>query len=84
MHLYVHVPFCRRRCSYCDFAIAVRKQVPGDEFTETIKQEWVVRACEIPAGLETLYFGGGGQSGSGRPRGDRLALVPIPVGPSAA
>ncbi len=62
MHLYVHVPFCKRRCSYCDFAIAVRKQVPGDEFVEAIKREFALRQlASSPAAepLETLYFGGG-------------------------
>ncbi len=62
MHLYVHVPFCKRRCSYCDFDIAVRKQVPGDEFVEAIKREFALRHLALsPAAvpLETLYFGGG-------------------------
>ncbi len=61
MHLYVHVPFCKRRCSYCDFAIAVRKQVPGDEFVEAIKREFALRhlALSQAQGVETLYFGGG-------------------------
>lgn len=62
MHLYVHVPFCKRRCSYCDFAIAVRQQVPGDEFVEAIKREFALRhLASSPAAepLETLYFGGG-------------------------
>lgn len=61
MHLYIHVPFCKRRCSYCDFAIAVRKQVPGDEFVEAIKQEFELRVGSVDTGgrLDTLYFGGG-------------------------
>jgi oxygen-independent coproporphyrinogen-3 oxidase len=38
-HLYVHVPFCVRRCSYCDFSIAVRKRVPGPEYVEAVLAE---------------------------------------------
>jgi len=38
-HLYVHVPFCRRRCSYCDFSIAVRKRIPAREYVEAVLQE---------------------------------------------
>lgn len=56
MHLYVHVPFCQRRCSYCDFAIAVRRRIPAREFVDAILKE----ARRTPlAQPETLYFGGG-------------------------
>jgi len=59
-HLYVHVPFCTRRCSYCDFAIAVRKRVPVDEFVTAIDRELSVRLTESDRWtIETLYFGGG-------------------------
>ena len=63
MHLYVHVPFCARRCSYCDFAIAVRREVPSTAFTEALLAEWSrwiadERLAAIPA-LSTIYFGGG-------------------------
>src|ERR1044072_3829160 len=40
MHLYIHVPFCARRCSYCDFAIAVRREVPSAAFAQAIEREW--------------------------------------------
>jgi len=40
MHLYLHVPFCARRCSYCDFAIAVRRQVPTDRYVAAVLREW--------------------------------------------
>jgi len=61
-HLYVHVPFCVRRCSYCDFSIAVRKRIPAREYVECVRREmasvshsgWV-----DPGALETLYLGGG-------------------------
>jgi oxygen-independent coproporphyrinogen-3 oxidase len=63
MHLYVHVPFCARRCSYCDFAIAVRREVPSAVFAEAIAREWSgwqshPAWAEAPE-LDTIYFGGG-------------------------
>jgi len=63
VHLYVHVPFCARRCSYCDFAIAVRREIPTQAFVSAITKEWAERQSE-PAwhdspGLDTIYFGGG-------------------------
>lgn len=58
-HIYVHVPFCGRRCSYCDFSIAVRKQVPTDQYVENISQELAIRSSAKPVGLRSIYFGGG-------------------------
>jgi oxygen-independent coproporphyrinogen-3 oxidase len=59
-HLYVHVPFCARRCVYCDFAIAVRRDVPVDEFIQGVDRELDMRfRDEGPWRLETLYVGGG-------------------------
>ena len=63
MHLYVHVPFCARRCSYCDFSIAVRPEVPTAEFVDAIAAEWAGWRGH-PAWLDsptvdTIYFGGG-------------------------
>ena len=58
MHLYVHVPFCARRCSYCDFAIAVRQRVPVSTFVSAVAREMETRGLggEI---LDTVYLGGG-------------------------
>jgi len=63
MHVYLHVPFCARRCSYCDFAIAVRREVPSAGYTEAILREWALWLTdpvwdESPV-IETIYFGGG-------------------------
>jgi len=59
-HLYVHVPFCGRRCTYCDFAIAVRRVVPARDYIDAITAELVTRSAVVPAGpLSTIYLGGG-------------------------
>lgn len=67
-HFYLHVPFCHRRCSYCDFSIAVRKRIPAREYVDAVLQELeLVRVADpgrkpgdtLGEGLETLYLGGG-------------------------
>ncbi len=63
VHLYLHVPFCARRCSYCDFAIAVRRLVPSDRYVDAVLHEWSLRRdhavwAHSPS-VETVYFGGG-------------------------
>jgi len=59
-HLYVHVPFCARRCSYCDFSIAVRAATPVDEYTSALRQELDGLRADLDAStLETVYLGGG-------------------------
>ncbi len=63
VHVYVHVPFCARRCSYCDFAIAVRRDVPSRAFVDAVQGEWLDwqhHPVWASAGdVRTVYFGGG-------------------------
>lgn len=58
-HVYVHVPFCARRCSYCDFAIAVRRTVPVDDFVDSLEREMRSRHPGTAGAIDTLYLGGG-------------------------
>ncbi len=75
-HLYLHVPFCARRCSYCDFAIAVRKNVPWREFAASVDAELRVRhAVDECDALTTLYLGGGTPSRLGGEGIERLFEV---------
>ena len=58
-HLYIHVPFCARRCVYCDFSIAVRAHVPVAEYNQAVAAEWDARHASSAFDLSTLYLGGG-------------------------
>ncbi|MEO8333841.1 MAG: radical SAM family heme chaperone HemW [bacterium] len=59
-HVYLHVPFCARRCSYCDFSIAVRRTVPVDEYLAALGGELRSRFGDLPATeVDTIYLGGG-------------------------
>jgi oxygen-independent coproporphyrinogen-3 oxidase len=62
---YIHIPFCRRRCYYCDFPISVLGDQVNTNTSVTI-QEYVEMLCQeialTPAWgepLETVFFGGG-------------------------
>jgi oxygen-independent coproporphyrinogen-3 oxidase len=63
MHVYLHVPFCARRCTYCDFAIAVRKEVPSELYADLVLREWALWQAEPvwdeSPRIDTIYLGGG-------------------------
>ncbi len=65
-HLYIHIPFCARRCSYCDFSIAVRSSTPIDEYCRALRAELALGAIQ-GATLNTVYLGGGTPSRLGGP-----------------
>ncbi|MBW4562450.1 MAG: radical SAM family heme chaperone HemW [Mojavia pulchra JT2-VF2] len=62
---YVHIPFCRRRCFYCDFPISVVGDRLRGETSGTISQYVEVLCQEIASTptfsqpLKTIFFGGG-------------------------
>jgi len=59
-HLYIHVPFCARRCSYCDFSIAVRSTTPVEEYVSGLRTELDGLRPDLEgATLDTVYLGGG-------------------------
>ena len=68
--IYVHVPFCRSFCTYCDFSSAVatrcrrtddaiRQEALFGEFAQALAGEVRFRAGEISDDVNTLYIGGG-------------------------
>jgi oxygen-independent coproporphyrinogen-3 oxidase len=56
-HAYVHVPFCRHRCGYCDFALVAGRDDLIDRYFAALERE-LGRVAE-PLDLDTLYVGGG-------------------------
>ena len=61
--LYIHFPYCLARCPYCDFAVAIRREVPGHAYADAVCAELSLRLSTAPslAGrpLESLFIGGG-------------------------
>ncbi|MEO8946386.1 MAG: radical SAM family heme chaperone HemW [Gemmatimonadaceae bacterium] len=83
-HLYIHVPFCARRCSYCDFAITVRAATPVTQFNAALELELAMLDTST-WNLDTVYMGGGTPSRLGPAIGDVLGMVRdrAPVAPDA-
>ncbi|HBJ38957.1 MAG TPA: coproporphyrinogen III oxidase [Planctomycetaceae bacterium] len=54
---YIHVPFCRHRCGYCNFSVLPGRLDLADSFLEAIRIE--LQQLQHPAPVDTLFLGGG-------------------------
>ena len=58
--VYIHIPFCRSRCSYCDFATGMYESDLAERYVRAVCSEisaWT--EIEKPSEVDTIYFGGG-------------------------
>lgn len=68
--VYVHIPYCIQRCTYCDFATYEQSKIlPPDQYVDLlIKEIRQKHRYYSPQSLDTIYFGGGTPS-----------LIPAPL-----
>jgi oxygen-independent coproporphyrinogen III oxidase len=73
--IYIHIPFCRSRCSYCDFATDIYNGALAEKYVDAVVQE--IKKFQVPSPksqvfsndqskiqnlkskIDTVYFGGG-------------------------
>ncbi len=56
--IYLHIPFCKTRCIYCDF-YSDTNELQINDFVKAICAESLMRKSEINEPIKTIYFGGG-------------------------
>jgi oxygen-independent coproporphyrinogen-3 oxidase len=87
-HLYVHVPFCRLVCAYCDFVTVGGRASDLPRYTDALVVELGIRPA--PGELRTISFGGGTPSlmspqqvarviSAARDRWERVALEEVSI-----
>lgn len=58
--IYVHIPFCKKRCSYCDFHFSTTFSSYREKLISAICVELTLRKDELKdEPIKTIYFGGG-------------------------
>ena len=59
LSLYLHIPFCRHRCSYCDFNTYTSLGNLKDAYAAAMVTEIEQVAGEVKRPCHTIFFGGG-------------------------
>lgn len=58
--IYIHIPFCRKKCTYCDFHFSTTFENYRERMVDAIVKEAYSRAPELSdESVKTVYFGGG-------------------------
>ena len=71
--LYVHIPFCKSKCVYCDFYSLPRSEDRMDAYTDALCAHLTETAPFAAAyAVDTVYFGGGTPSYLGEKRLGRI------------
>lgn len=55
----MHIPFCKQRCTYCDFHFSTSFQSYRKDLIVALCKEIVLRKGELQQEIQTIYFGGG-------------------------
>ncbi len=55
--IYLHIPFCKQKCLYCDFNSYAGKECLMEEYCDALKQE--IKTFSPMEKVDTIYFGGG-------------------------
>lgn len=58
--IYIHIPFCKRKCDYCDFTSFCNKEKLVEKYIETLKKEMIIDSTKVKHRIiDTIYIGGG-------------------------
>jgi oxygen-independent coproporphyrinogen III oxidase len=57
--VYLHIPFCKQKCSYCDFHFSTTFEAYRDKMIKAICNEIHFRLSGAETKINTVYFGGG-------------------------
>jgi putative oxygen-independent coproporphyrinogen III oxidase len=60
LSIYIHYPFCKSKCPYCDFNSHVKKEVGDDDFALAYESELDYFAAQVKnRKIKSIFFGGG-------------------------
>jgi oxygen-independent coproporphyrinogen-3 oxidase len=62
LSVYIHLPYCARKCPYCDFNVHIVNRIPEDRYTNAIQREIRAASAAEPwhgRAVTTVFFGGG-------------------------
>ncbi len=57
--IYIHIPYCKTKCPYCDFSSVAAVDPPLDSYVEVVVRELKMRTEEGAGPISTVYLGGG-------------------------
>lgn len=57
--IYIHIPFCKQACHYCDFHFSTNLAIKKDFIDALVKEIKMAKEYIIGKNLETIYVGGG-------------------------
>ncbi len=70
--LYIHIPFCRQKCPYCDFYSFAADEETKEKYTDAIIKNIIIWQDTHNLTFSTVYFGGGTPSQLGSRRLSRI------------
>lgn len=57
--IYIHIPFCKKKCFYCDFAAFQNLESWIDSYFENLKKEIILYQKNMNVEVDSIYIGGG-------------------------